>query len=809
LSNLLSLENPSIRLLLDLSHHRMILDGPEIGIQLISPPPILIVQGTDQRKAVSLSAFDGVVGGGVQSAPLMDFKSIQLRGETAGCAFTTEWAIPPSQPFLLWRFSVRNLGTAPILLDRAHILASANEALLKKQNLNSLIGKFFASLTEPDQLGFPFQSDPAGLAVYLPGWQSWSYAGWAMAEDQSPRSWLKTFTYPMIYDKSQPFPREKGHFRSEMFAALVDTHSDTGFACGFLGQRQSFGYVEFIVQGEARGVSIRTKLDQMHLDPDKSFTSDWACLMLSDGGITVVEDFATLAGITNQARLPAEATVGWCSWYDYGQSITESDIAGNVEDAFALQDHMPMKVIQIDDGFQTEIGDWLTVGSNFSSGMRQIADVIMAADFKAGLWLAPFIGLRRSSTVRNHPDWVLCNRHGKPVNTGFVWNQFGRAFDPSHPGFLNYLQQVISTATAQWGYEYLKLDFLYAGALPGVRHDLQQTRAQAFYHALQLIRETAGDSVVLLGCGCPLGSGIGLFDSMRIGPDVAPHWKPFLRPLTPLLSKEPTLPAAVNAIRNTINRASLHRRWWINDPDCLIVREKGSKLTLEEVQSLTTAIGMSGGNVILSDRLSCLTPERLKLLGMLIPPLPGQMHLVSADDSYDHPITLLELNGSIGKWWLLACYNTADAPHQSSLQLDRILSLNGWVHVFDVWRKRYHRRDASQPLVVEIAGHHVTLLAIRQVIQSPAWIGDTVHLSQGCIVEQWDSQLEQLQARVSSRRIFDGHAWIFVPGDVYAVSLNKSPVAYETDRDGLVIIQLHEMMDGELEIHWSGYKYDD
>jgi alpha-galactosidase len=804
LSNIITLENPTIRLRLDPDRSRMMLDGPEIGFQLISPSPLLEVQDTDQRKAVTLSAFHRIVESDTRSASLDNLKSVLLRGGTAGCEFSTEWAISTLQPYLLWRFSVRNLQSVPILLNRAYMLASANTALLNQQSSDYLMEVFPAPFLASDQFGFVFEADPAGLAIYLPGWQSWSYGGWVKVEEQLPRSWLKPFTHPMIYDKSRPIPREKGRFRSEMFAALVDTDSDIGFTCGYLGQRQSFGYVEFIVQGETRGVSIWTDLDQMRLDPDKSFTSDWACLMMSEGGIAVVEEFAALAGVKNQARIPAEATVGWCSWYDYGQSITETDIVANVEDAAALQDRTPMKVIQIDDGFQAEVGDWLTVGPNFSSGMRQVADVIMAADFKAGLWLAPFIGLRRSSTLRNHPDWVLCDGTGKPVSTGFVWNQFGRAFDPSHPGFLSYLEQVISTATAQWGFEYLKLDFLYAGALPGVRYDLQKTRAQAFYHALHMMRKTAGDSVVLVGCGCPLGSGIGIFDSMRIGPDVAPHWKPLLRPFSPLLSREPTLPAAVNAIRNTINKASLHRRWWINDPDCLIVRERDSDLNLREIQSLTTAIGMSGGNVILSDRIGSLSPERLKLFGLLIPPLPGQVRLVSADDSYEHPITLLELNGPIGKWWLMACYNTADDPHQTSLQLDEILSLNGWIHVFDVWRKRYHQRDASQPLAVETAGHHVALLAIRKMSQSPTWIGDTLHLSQGSIVEQWDPQIGQLQAHIQTLRMFDGQAWIFVPGDVHAVSLNKSPIAYEADRTGVVIIQLHEIMEGELEIYWSG-----
>lgn len=35
-------------------------------------------------------------------------------------------------------------------------------------------------------------------------------------------------------------------------------------------------------------------------------------------------------------------------------------------------------------------------------------------------------------------------------------------------------------------------------------------------------------------------------------------------------------------VRNTINRLGMHGRWWINDPDCMLLREATS-FTADEI----------------------------------------------------------------------------------------------------------------------------------------------------------------------------------------------------------------------------------
>jgi len=162
--------------------------------------------------------------------------------------------------------------------------------------------------------------------------------------------------------------------------------------------------------------------------------------------------------------------------------------------------------------------------------------------------------------------------------------------------------KVVDTAVHDWEFPYLKLNFLYAAALQGKYCDDTKTRAQVLRTGMEAIRNAAGKETTLLGCGAPLGSMLGLVDIMRIGADVSGHWTPTYFNIRFPFRKEPHMPSAENSVHNIINRSFLHKRWWVNDPDCLLVREESS-LTLEEVQTLATVIALTGGSILLSDNM--------------------------------------------------------------------------------------------------------------------------------------------------------------------------------------------------------------
>jgi 2-hydroxy-3-keto-5-methylthiopentenyl-1-phosphate phosphatase len=91
---------------------------------------------------------------------------------------------------------------------------------------------------------------------------------------------------------------------------------------------------------------------------------------------------------------------------------------------------------------------------------------------------------------------------------------------------------------------------------------------------------------------------------MRIGPDVAPSWHVDQPVVIPGLGG--THPSTRNGVRNTLARAFMHRRLWLNDPDCLMVRATDTKLTRAEATTLAAAIAVTGGMVIFSDDVPVL-----------------------------------------------------------------------------------------------------------------------------------------------------------------------------------------------------------
>jgi alpha-galactosidase len=156
---------------------------------------------------------------------------------------------------------------------------------------------------------------------------------------------------------------------------------------------------------------------------------------------------------------------------------------------------------------------------------------------------------------------------------------------------------------------------VYAAAIEGRRHDPSTTRAQAYRRGLEAIRRAVGERFVL-GCGAPIGPSVGLVNCMRIGPDVASSWHPQAR-LDRRVSL--SLPAAVNAMRGTVTRFWTHNSLWLNDPDCLLLRDSQTDLTPDEVRTLATVNAMSGGMLLDSDNLNRLSPERRGLLARLLP----------------------------------------------------------------------------------------------------------------------------------------------------------------------------------------------
>lgn len=426
------------------------------------------------------------------------------------------------------------------------------------------------------------------LQVFQHGWQSWSGTGWVVPGEHTDPS-IGSIGLLRAMHHADDRVAEAGEVRSELVVALAD---DGGaLTLGFDGGDVHDG--TFRLRGDE--LVVEAVLGGADVGEGRSLheVRRW------DG--EALAAWAAWAGARSGARTGAPFQTGWCSWYQYFHDVTEADVRANL--AAAGSGAWPFEVFQLDDGYQAAIGDWLVRQPAFPTPLEDLAGDIAAAGYRPGIWLAPFLASPRSAVVAEHPDWVVRRPSGRPmigmVTEGWGGEQF--VLDVTRPDVQAHLEGVARELVAQ-GWTYLKLDFTYAPSFTGGWHDPAATPAQRVRMGYDAIRRGAGDGAFLLGCGAPLGACIGVVDGMRIGPDVAPFWDPLPgRPGHP-----ETAPSVANALRNTVARDFQHRRLWLNDPDCLLLRTTDTQLSDEQVQTWADAVGRSGGMVLVSDDLSLL-----------------------------------------------------------------------------------------------------------------------------------------------------------------------------------------------------------
>lgn len=386
-----------------------------------------------------------------------------------------------------------------------------------------------------------------------------------------------------------------GQFHSHTY-----TYVRSGSTCRFIGAvGEEAGFTVFQYDVPAQQLCAEVDAEGLRLDAPVAILD----LVTATGTPRAV--FDAWASQQPRPRPSVPVITGWTSWYQYYTGITEAIVQENL--AAFVKHRVPIDLFQIDDGYQQAVGDWLTPDATFPSGMQAAAAAIHAAGYRAGLWLAPFICERDSAVFRQHPDWVCRGTDGKPVEAGFSpgWSGPFYALDLQQAAVRAYLREVFSVVLETWGFDFVKLDFLYAAALlpPAGR-----TRGQAMAEAMDFLAETVGPARIL-ACGVPLASAFGRVGYCRIGSDVALKWE------DRLLARHLRYRERVstwNALTSALGRAWLNGRTFANDPDVFILRE-GTALTPAQRHTLFVLNLALGDLVFTSDALDAYDPDTRRL----------------------------------------------------------------------------------------------------------------------------------------------------------------------------------------------------
>lgn len=301
------------------------------------------------------------------------------------------------------------------------------------------------------------------------------------------------------------------------------------------------------------------------------------------------EDWADRVAAPLGARVTGAPPLGWSDWYQYYGEADEAALLANLAAAADLG----LGLFQVDDGWEVAWGDW-TANPSFPSGTAGLAAAIDAAGLTPGLWMAPLHVDRATATWADHPDWWLRDAAGEEVTDGPC---DCAVLDVTHPDAAAWMEDRVRERVAE-GWRYLKLDFLYAGAMEG-RRQADVTGVEAYAEAVRRLRAAAGPDTTVLACGAPMLPSVGFADAWRSGADIA---------FAPTPDPEPAFLRW--QARATAARAFANGRWWWNDPDNLLLRDPFGAV---EVRGAIAAQAASGGSWLLGDDLLALDPERLAL----------------------------------------------------------------------------------------------------------------------------------------------------------------------------------------------------
>lgn len=286
---------------------------------------------------------------------------------------------------------------------------------------------------------------------------------------------------------------------------------------------------------------------------------------------------------------------GYTSWYNYYQNIKEDIILRDLE---SLDNRF--NLFQIDDGYETYVGDWLDVDqAKFPNGLKGVVDKVHSKGMKAGLWLAPFIAEKNSKLAKEHPDWIK----GDKCVAG-SWSM-AYALDLDNEEVWAYIEKCLRHYM-DLGFDFFKLDFLYAATAYIYEG---KSRAEVAYKSYKRIRDISKDKIIL-GCGATILSSYKNFDYLRVGPDVSLKFDDVF--YMKFMHRERI--STKVTLQNTIYRSLFNNHLFGNDPDVFLLRDTNIDLSSKQKEALITINALFGNVLMTSDDISTYSEDKKEML---------------------------------------------------------------------------------------------------------------------------------------------------------------------------------------------------
>ena len=325
-----------------------------------------------------------------------------------------------------------------------------------------------------------------------------------------------------------------------------------------------------------------------------------------------LETYAHAVRDLHHALVSKPAPWGWWSWTAYYFGLSQETALSNAQ---WLSEHLKdlgFDFFHFDAGYSYADGEYTTANAAlFPSGMEELSHKVCHLGLNLGLWTAPFRVSGRAWVYQHHPEWLMHNADGKPIQIGLVESSQDPIYvlDPTHPGAQAYLRYTYETLTRDWGARYFKLDFMDDTAIEGVHYRPNTTALEAQRIGLQVIRDAVGPNIYLDKDGSPMLNTVGLTELGRLSTDTGHSFEG---------DKEDATGIAA--------RYYMNGNFYSADPDAFSVagqlitdqtwHQSKTPMTLDDAEVSIALAAVAGGMFELGDDLPTLgaDPERVKLV---------------------------------------------------------------------------------------------------------------------------------------------------------------------------------------------------
>lgn len=287
----------------------------------------------------------------------------------------------------------------------------------------------------------------------------------------------------------------------------------------------------------------------------------------------------------------------WCAW-GFGRNFQPSQIEKAIPEAKKLG----MGWVTMDDGWQTNLGDWEPNPQKFPRGdasVRELVDKIHAQGMKAQLWWAPLAVSPTSNLAREHGDWDLLDQTGAKRKISY-WNAFYLC--PADAAVVRYHQKLAEKIFKVWGFDGLKIDGQFVNAVPPCtnpahHHKSPLDSVQQLPYFFKAISEAAhavkpGALIELCPCGTAYSFFTMPYYNMTVASDPESSWqvrskgkalKALMGDQLPYFGDHVELSDGGDDFASTIGVGGVvgtQYRWPPNDEDAASSQKRTAKLVL-------------------------------------------------------------------------------------------------------------------------------------------------------------------------------------------------------------------------------------